>query len=221
MMRILVVDDHPMMRFGLITIIDGQPNMKVVAEAGTGLEAIERFTQFHPDLTLMDLQLPGMSGVNAIRAIRDRQQDARIVVLTTYRGDEDIHQAIQAGAAGYLIKGMSHERLIEALRAVASGRTYLPSEVTSQLRSRVHGAGLSAREHEVLSLIAKGKSNKAIAAQLGVAESTGKCHVTVILERLQADDRTHAVVVALHRGLIHLDDEDRSGRATSKRPGRE
>jgi DNA-binding NarL/FixJ family response regulator len=204
MIRILVVDDHPIMRFGVAAIIGVQTDMQVVAQAGTGEEAIDLFEQFCPDLTLMDLQLPGMSGVSTIREIRARHRDAKFVVLTTYKGDEDIFQALRAGASGYLIKGLSHTLLVEAIRCVCRGKRYLPPEVSSQLGSRTPDADLSPREREVLSLIAEGNSNKEIAQKLGVTEGTIKCHVRTILGRLQVEDRTNAVIAALHRGLVHF-----------------
>jgi DNA-binding NarL/FixJ family response regulator len=204
MIRVLVVDDHPIMRFGITSIIGFQPDMEVVADASTGEQAIELFDKFGPDLTLMDLQLPGMGGVKAIQEIKARHSQAKFVVLTTYKGDEDIFQALRAGAAGYLIKGMSHDLLIDALRRVHSGRRYVPAEVSYKLKARTPDADLSIRERQVLQLIAAGNSNKSIAKTLGVTEGTVKCHVGAILSRLHADDRTHAVVVAIQRGLVHI-----------------
>ncbi len=202
--KVLVVDDHPLMRVGIAAIIDARSDMSAIAQAGTGEEAVKLFEQHHPDITLMDLRLPGMSGVNAIRAIRSKHPQARFVVLTTYEGDEDIHQALAAGAQGYMIKGMPHEALIEALRRVHAGRRFLPQPVKMALASRTPDSDLSTRERQVLALIADGKSNKDIASELGITEATVKCHVSVILMRLNASDRTQAVVVALQRGLVHL-----------------
>jgi len=202
--RVLVVDDHPIMRFGIAAIIDATPDMTAVAQAGSGEEAVELFEKNLPDITLMDLRLPGMSGVEAIRTIIGRHRNARFVVLTTYEGDEDIHQALQAGARGYIVKGMPHEALVSALRRVHAGGRFLPPPVSRALSSRIPNCDLSAREREVLHLIVKGKSNKEIAADLGITESTVKCHVSVILMRLNVDDRTQAVVTALQRGLVHL-----------------
>ena len=202
--RVLVVDDHPIMRFGIAAIIDATPDMTAVAQAGSGEEAVELFEKNLPDITLMDLRLPGMSGVEAIRTIIGRHRNARFVVLTTYEGDEDIHQALQAGARGYIVKGMPHEALVNALRRVHAGGRFLPPPVSRALSSRIPNCDLSAREREVLHLIVKGKSNKEIAADLGITESTVKCHVSVILMRLNVDDRTQAVVTALQRGLVHL-----------------
>lgn len=202
--RVLVVDDHPIMRIGIAAIIEATPDMTTVAQAGSGEEAVRLFEKHLPDLTLMDLRLPGISGVEAIRAVIARHPDARFVVLTTYEGDEDIHQALQAGARSYIIKGMPHDALINALRRVHSGGRFLPPPVSRALNSRVPNSDLSAREREVLNLIVRGRSNKEIATDLGISESTVKCHVSVILMRLNVSDRTQAVVIGLQRGLIHL-----------------
>jgi two-component system, NarL family, response regulator len=202
--KILIVDDHPIMRVGIAAIIEATPDMTVVAQAGSGEEAVELFEKYLPDITLMDLRLPGLSGVEAIRTVVARHRDAKFVVLTTYEGDEDIHQALQAGARSYIIKGMPHEALVSALRRVQAGVRFLPQPVSRALNSRVPNSDLSAREREVLDLIVRGKSNKEIASDLGITESTVKCHVSVILMRLNANDRTQAVVTALQRGLIHL-----------------
>jgi DNA-binding NarL/FixJ family response regulator len=202
--RVLVVDDHPIMRIGIAAIIEATPDMTTVAQAGSGEEAVELFEKYLPDITLMDLRLPGMSGVEAIRTVIARHRDAKFVVLTTSEGDEDIHQALQAGARSYIIKGMPHDALVSALRRVHTGGRFLPPPVSRALFSRIPNSELSAREREVLSLIVKGKSNKEIATDLGITESTVKCHVSVILMRLNVSDRTQAVVSALQRGLIHL-----------------
>jgi DNA-binding NarL/FixJ family response regulator len=202
--KVLVVDDHPIVRVGIVAIINARPEMTVVAQCGTGEEAVELFEQHQPDITLMDLRLPKMSGVQAIRIIRSRNPKACFVVLTTYEGDEDIHQALEAGARAYVIKGMPHEMLIDALRRVHGGRRFLPPAVSRTLASRTPDSDLSAREREVLSLLARGETNKEIAQHLGITEATVKCHVSVILMRLQATDRTQAVVTALQRGLVHL-----------------
>lgn len=202
--RILVVDDHPIMRFGIATIINATPDMTTVAQAGSGEEAIELYDEHLPDITLMDLQLPGMSGVDAIRTILAHHADARFVVLTTYEGDEDIHQALEAGARSYLIKGMPHEALVSALRRVHSGGRFLPPPLSRVLSSRTPNSDLTAREREVLKLIVKGRNNKDIASELGITEATVKCHVGVILSRLNVTDRTQAAIAALQRGLVHL-----------------
>jgi DNA-binding NarL/FixJ family response regulator len=201
---ILVVDDHPIMRLGVAAIIAAQPDMQVSGQAGSGEEAVRLFKKHQPDVTLMDLRLPGMSGLEALRAIRQMDPNARCVVLTTYEGDEDIHQAMAAGALGYLIKGMSHETLVDALRRVHSGSRFLPPPIVRSLADRTPNSELSPREREVLSLMVRGKSNKEIASALGITEATVKCHVSVILLRLEVTDRTQAVIVALQRGLEHL-----------------
>jgi DNA-binding NarL/FixJ family response regulator len=202
--RVLVVDDHPIMRFGIAAIINAQPDMEVVGQAGTAAEALRIFTEAQPDLTLMDLRLPDRNGVEAIRSIRASSAKARIVVLTTYEGDEDIHQALQAGAQGYLIKGMPHDALIKALYRVHSGHRFLPRLVTQALSARLPGSNLSQRELEVLQLLFAGKSNREIAESLDIKEATVKSHVSVILMRLNVTDRTQAVVEGLKRGLVHL-----------------
>ena len=201
---VLVVDDHPIVRVGIVAIINARAEMRVVAQCGTGEEAVELFEQHKPDITLMDLRLPKMSGVEAIRTIRVRHPGACFVVLTTYEGDEDIYQALEAGARAYVIKGMPHEMLIDALRRVHAGRRFLPPAISRALASRTPDSDLTVREREVLSLLARGETNKEIALHLGITEATVKCHVSVILMRLQATDRTQAVVTALQRGLVHL-----------------
>jgi DNA-binding NarL/FixJ family response regulator len=202
--KILIVDDHPIMRVGVAALISSSKEMVAVGQAGSGEEAIEQHALLHPDITLMDLRLPGIGGVETIRRIRRVSPEARFIVLTTYEGDEDIHQAMEAGASGYLVKGLPQEMLVSAVRRVHAGGRYLPSPMSQTLASRTRDSNLSARERQVLELMAKGKSNKEIAAQLGITEATVKCHVSVILMRLDAADRTQAVVNALHRGLIHL-----------------
>jgi DNA-binding NarL/FixJ family response regulator len=201
---ILVVDDHPILRLGVAAIINAQQDMKVCAHAGTGEEAVDMFKKHRPEITLMDLRLPRMTGLEALRIIRRLDPHAKTIVLTTYEGDEDIHQAIAAGAQGYLIKGMSHETLVDALRKVKSGMRFLPPPVMRRLEDRTPNSDLSPREREVLSLMAQGKTNKEIASDLGITEATVKCHVSVILLRLDVTDRTQAVITALQRGLEHL-----------------
>ena len=202
--KVLIVDDHPLMRIGVASIVNARQDMSVVAQTGTGEEAVTLFQKHRPDVTLMDLRLPGMSGVDAIRAIRKAYVTARFVVLTTYEGDADIHQALEAGAQGYIIKGMPYQTLVDAVHRVHRGERFLPPPVARALASRMPQSDLSARETEVLSLLASGKSNKDIAFSLGITEATVKCHVSAILLRLNVNDRTEAVVTALHRGLIHL-----------------
>ena len=202
--RILIVDDHPIMRMGITALITSCNDMEAVAQAGSGEEALKMHALHNPDITLMDLRLPGISGVETIRTVMSRHRDAKFVVLTTYEGDEDIHQALQAGARSYIIKGMPHDALVSALRRVHAGGRFLPQPVSRALNSRIPNSDLSSREREVLELIVRGKSNKEIASDLGITESTVKCHVSVVLMRLNVSDRTQAVVTALQRGLIHL-----------------
>jgi len=201
---VLVVDDHPILRLGVAAIINAQHDMKVCAQAGSGKEGVQLFRKHKPDVTLMDLRLPGQSGLESLRVIRAENPQAKCVVLTTYEGDEDIHQAIAAGAMGYIIKGMSHEVLADALRRVHAGCKFLPSPIMRSLRDRTPNSDLSPREREVLSLMVQGQSNREIATVLGITEATVKCHVSVILLRLGVTDRTKAVITALQRGLEHL-----------------
>ncbi len=202
--KVMVVDDHPLMRVGVASIINARPDMTVVAQTGTGEDAVSLFVQHKPDVTLMDLRLPGLGGVDAICAIRARYPTAKFVVLTTYEGDEDIHRALEAGAKGYVIKGMPYQTLIDALLRVHTGGRFLPPPVAKALESRTPDSELSSREREVLRHLVDGMTNKEIANLLGITEATVKCHVSTILMRLNVSDRTQAVVTALHRGLVHL-----------------
>jgi DNA-binding NarL/FixJ family response regulator len=202
--RILVVDDHPITRTGIAAILQSQPDMEACAQAGTVNDAVRLFGEHDPDLTLMDLRLPDGHGVEAIRLIRQKSPSAKIIVLTTYEGDEDIHQALQAGAMGYLIKGMSHDVLVKAIRRVYEGNRFLPPPVSQALSSRSSGSELSQREREVLGLMVAGNSNREIGEKLHIKEPTVKSHITLILMRLGVTDRTQAVVEALKRGLEHL-----------------
>lgn len=202
--KVLIVDDHPLMRVGVAAIIDGRPGMMTVAQAGSGEEALDLYQRHLPDITLMDLRLPQMSGVETIRAIRRVHPRARFVILTTYEGDEDIHQALEAGAQGYIIKGMPYTSLIEALERVHAGGRFLPPPVKRALATRTPDSDLSHRERQVLKLLATGNSNRKIGELLGITEATVKSHVSTILMRLNAVDRTQAVVSALQRGLVHF-----------------
>ena len=202
--RILAADDHALLRQGIASLVEIEPDMELVAQAATGREAIEQFRRHRPDITLMDLQMPDISGVEAIIAIRSEFPDARIVVLTTYSGDVQVVRALKAGARGYLLKGNVHSDLLETIRAVHAGRKRIPPEIATELAMHTTEDQLSARELEVLKLIAKGNANKEIAAQLAVAEDTVKKHVASILEKLAANDRTHAVTIGLKRGIIEL-----------------
>jgi DNA-binding NarL/FixJ family response regulator len=202
--KVMVVDDHPLLRVGIAAIVNARTDMTVVAQAGTGEEAVALFPRHKPDVTLMDLRLPKMSGVATIKAIRSTHPGARFIVVTTYEGDEDIHRALEAGAHGYIIKGMPYQVLVQALQRVHAGGRFLPPPVANALASRMPDSDLSARELEVLNLLVGGKSNKEIAQLLGITEATVKSHVSAILMRLNVEDRTQAVVTALQRGLVHL-----------------
>jgi DNA-binding NarL/FixJ family response regulator len=198
----MVVDDHPLMRVGIAAIINARPEMTVVAQAETGEESVALFHRHRPDVTLMDLRLPGkMGGAEAIAAIRCSYPTARFIVVTTYEGDVDIHRALEAGAEGYVIKGMPYQTLVEALLKVHSGGRFVPPPVARALASRMPDSELSSREMQVLQLLMNGKKKKAIADLLGI---TVKSHVSAILTRLNVSDRTEAVVIALRRGLVHL-----------------
>lgn len=202
--RVAVIDDHPVVRFGLAAIVNTQPDMSVVAQAGSGEEALELFRKHQPDITLMDLRLPGMGGAEAIRAIRQEFPTSRFIVLTTYEGDEDIHKALEAGAQGYLLKGMSQNELLKAIRVVRSGLRFIPTRVSKTLDARPPNSALSPREHQVLELIVKGLSNKEIAAILEITEGTVKWHMNIILSALNVTDRTQAAITALQRGIVHF-----------------
>jgi two-component system NarL family response regulator len=203
--RVLIADDHFVVRMGLAAVVHTQPDMTVVAEATTGKQAVELFRQHRPDVTLMDLRMPEMDGIEAITAIRAEFPDSRFIVLTTYDGDEDIYRALQAGARAYLLKDMLRDALVEAIRAVHAGQRRLPAEVANRLAERMNRTELTARELEVLQLIVQGKSNKAIAAALFIAEGTVKIHINNILSKLGVSDRTQAATFALQRGIVHLD----------------
>jgi two-component system, NarL family, response regulator len=202
--KILIVDDHPVVRFGMTAFLNAQRNMKVIAEAATGEVAVRLFRKHQPDVVLMDLRLPGMSGVDAIRAIRSEYPQSRFVVMTTYEGEEDIYQALEAGAQAYLIKCMPSEALVDAIIKVNTGLRVIPPAVAKSLAMRTPNFSLTDRERDVLVLIVKGNSNKEIASKLGITEGTVKCHVNVILSRMGVSDRTQAAIAALQRGIVHL-----------------
>jgi DNA-binding NarL/FixJ family response regulator len=204
MIRILCVDDHPILREGIAALVGKQPDMELVAEASNGLEAIELFRQNRPDVTLMDLQMPEMDGIEATHAIRREAPGARIIVLTTYVGDIQIKRAIQAGARGYLLKGLLRKELIETIRAVHAGQKRMSPEVAAEIAEHSSDDALTPRELDVLRLIGGGNANKEIAAQLSITEETVKGHVKNLLSKLNANDRTHAVTLALKRGIIEL-----------------
>jgi two-component system, NarL family, response regulator len=202
--RVLIVDDHSLVRIGIAAIIRASPGMIVAGQARTGEEALQFHAAHRPDITLMDLRLPGMGGATTIRAMRLIEPQARVIVITTYEGDEDIHQALQAGARGYITKGMSHNVLLNAITHVHAGGLYLPRAISQALAQRTPSSDLSARESEVLSLLVAGRSNREIGTALHITEATVKAHVGAILSRLNVEDRTQAVLVALQRGLAHL-----------------
>lgn len=204
LIRILAVDDHPMLREGIASLIASQSDMKLVAEASTGREALEQFRKHRPDLTLMDLQMPDMDGVEAMVAICGEFPDARMIVLTTYKGDVRILRALKAGARAYLLKGLLRKELLETIRAVHAGQKRIPPEVAAELADHVIDDALTTREIDVLRLIAGGNANKLVADRLSISEETVKGHVKNILSKLGASDRTHAVTIALKRGIIDL-----------------
>jgi two-component system NarL family response regulator len=202
--RILVAEDHLVARVGVSTIVNMQPDMTVVAEASNGLQAVELFRKHLPDVTLLDLRMPGMTGVEAATAIRHDYPHARMIALTTYGGDEDIRRALAAGVQAYLTKDVLHDELLKAIRAVYAGQTYLPAGVAAALAAQIPRPDLSGREVQVLELIVQGLANKQIAYSLSIAEHTVKNHVKSILSKLGVQDRTQAATVAIQRGIIHL-----------------
>jgi DNA-binding NarL/FixJ family response regulator len=202
--RILAVDDHALIRTGLSASLGAEVGMEVVAEASNGEEAIERYREFRPDIVLMDLSMPIMDGLAATRAILDEYPDARIIVLTTFDGDEDIHRALEAGARGYLLKDMLVDEMKDVIRAVSQGRKSVPPSVSARLAEYTPRVPLTPRETEVLSLVAKGLSNAEVAERIGRAEGTVKVHLKNILQKLGVDDRTEAVTTAMRRGFIRL-----------------
>src|SRR3984957_3202132 len=202
--RVLVADDHAVLRRGIASLVNAELDMALVAQAGTGREAIEQFRLHRPDIALMDLQMPDMGGIQAMASMRDEFPDARIVILTTYAGDVQAMRALRAGARGYLLKGHVHTDLLDSIRAVHAGQRRIPPEVAAELAGYAGAAELTAREIEILRLIADGNANKEIGARLAIAEETVKSHITNILSKLEAKDRTHAVTIGLKRGIIDL-----------------
>jgi two-component system, NarL family, response regulator len=200
--RIMVVDDHPIVRSGLVLMINYTPNMEIVVEANNGLEAIELFRQQLPDVTLMDLRMPEMSGADAIAAIHQEFTEAKIIVLTTYDGDEDIYKGLKAGAKGYIFKNAPVDEIIRAIKVVNEGRKYIPPEVGEKLSERLNRPQLSNRELDVLKLVAKGLNNQQIASELYISESTVKYHINSVLSKLGVSDRTQATLVAIKRGIV-------------------
>jgi DNA-binding NarL/FixJ family response regulator len=200
--RVLAVDDHPILRSGIAAVLRGEPDIQLVGEACNGQEAIEIFRRHRPDITLMDLQMPVMNGIDAIVAIRTEFPGARFIVLTTYQGDAQVVRALRAGATGYLLKHTLRGTLVETIRDVHAGRRCIPPEIAAELADHVTDDALSERELEVLRKVATGNSNKLIADQLSISEATVKSHMTSILSKLDANDRTHAVTIAMKRGFL-------------------
>jgi DNA-binding NarL/FixJ family response regulator len=203
--KVLAVDDHPLVRKGIASILANEADMLLVGEAGSGREAVDLFRQHHPDVTLMDLRMPEMDGVQATQAIRKEFPDARIIALTSYDGDQDIYRALEAGVRGYMLKEMVHTDVLRAIRTVHAGKRLMPQEVAERLSEYFPQVALTPREVEVLGHVAKWMANKEIADQLGTASGTVKMHIQNILEKLGASDRTHAVTIAIQRGILHLD----------------
>jgi DNA-binding NarL/FixJ family response regulator len=204
LIRVLCVDDHPLLRDGIAALVNAEPDMKLVAEASNGSEALEKFRLHHPDVTLMDIQMPGMSGIEATSRIQSEFPDARIIVLTTYTGDVQVLRALRAGARAYILKGHVHRELLDTIRNVHAGKKRIPPEIAAELAEHAGDDELTAREVDVLRLIAGGNANKQIADQLSIGEATVKSHVTNILSKLGASDRVHAVTIGLKRGIIQI-----------------
>jgi DNA-binding NarL/FixJ family response regulator len=202
--RVLCVDDHPLLREGIAAIINNQPDMLLVAEAGNGGEALQQFRKYHPDVTLMDLRLPDISGIDALIAIRAEFDEAKVVMLTTYEGDVEIQRSLEAGARGYLLKSMPPKEMVEAIRQVHQGKKRIPAELAAQLAEHLGDEALTPREIEVLERIAGGNRNRDIAEQLFISEETVKVHIKHLMEKLGAADRTQAVAIAVRRGIIQL-----------------
>lgn len=203
--KIMIVDDHPVVREGLSRIIVSESGMEVIAEAGTGAEALTLYRKLRPDIVLLDMRMPEMTGIQTIEAIRKEFTNARIIVLSTYDLEEDIYQSLQAGARGYILKDSPRNELLASIRRVHAGDRVIPPNIATRLAERIGGNELTAREFEVLKLIVKGKSNKQIGDDLGISEGTVKSHVNNILDKLGVTDRTQAVSVALKRGIVHLE----------------
>ena len=204
LIRILTVDDHALLRKGIAALVNAEPDMKLIAEASNGRDALESFRLHRPDVTLMDIQMPGFNGIEAIDYILSEFPDAHIIVLTTYTGDVQVLRALKAGARGYVLKGHVHRELLETIRAVHAGQKGIPPDIAAELAEHAGDDELTTREIDVLRLIAGGNSNKLIADQLSIGEATVKSHVTNILSKLGANDRSHAVTIALKRGIIQL-----------------
>ena len=204
LIRVLTVDDHSLLRKGIAALVNAEPDMKLIAEASNGQEAIESFRLHRPDVTLMDIQMPGFNGIEAIDCILSEFPDAHIIVLTTYTGDAQVVKALRAGARAYILKGHVHRELLETIRAVHAGQKKIPPDIAAELADHLADDELTQREIDVLRLIAAGNSNKLIADHLSIGEATVKSHVTNILSKLSANDRAHAVTIGLKRGIIDL-----------------
>jgi DNA-binding NarL/FixJ family response regulator len=202
--RILCVDDHPLMREGIAAIIKSQPDMQLVAEAATGKEGLEKYRQLLPDVTLMDLRLPDMSGVDCLIAIRKEFPEARIIVVTTFEGDVDVQRALEAGARAYLLKSMPHKELVEAIRKVHAGKKSIPAAIATRLAEHLGDEALTAREIEILRCVAEGYRNREIAERLFISEETVKIHIKHVMDKLGATHRTQAVAIAVRRGIIQV-----------------
>lgn len=202
--RVLSVDDHPLLSEGIATIINSQPDMELVSQASTGTEAIQRYREHQPDVTLMDLRLPDLSGIDAMIAIRTEFPEARIIMLTTFEGDVEIQRALRAGARAYLLKNMPPKEIVDVIRQVRAGKKRVPPEVAAQLAEHLSDEGLTAREVEVLQRVAGGNRNRDIADLLFISEETVKVHVKHIMDKLGAKDRTQAIAIAVRRGIIEL-----------------
>lgn len=203
--RVVIVEDHFLARIALHAVLDAQPGFTIVAETGAGQDAVRLYREHQPDVVIMDLKLMGLSGFDAIETIRREQPSARILVLSNFQGSEDVYRAMRCGAHGYLSKDVDGRQLIDAVRIVATGGRFIPKSLESRLAERCPAGNITPREQEVLCLLAKGLSTTDIAEHLGVAEKTVRIHIGNLLEKLGARDRTHALVIALHRGIIHLD----------------
>lgn len=204
--KVIIIDDHPVVRAGLATMLSTQPYVDVVGSASSGVEALALLDKIAPDVILIDLRMPGMSGLEAIRAINSRVDPPRIIVLTSYDTDEDIYQAVGAGAHGYVLKDAPQERLLEAIQVVNAKGRYFPADIASRLTARMARSNLTPREHQVLQLVAKGLINKEIGRAFGISDNTARNHVNAIIEKLEVSDRTEAATIAMRQGLVSMTD---------------